>query len=101
MSYSISEPSILHSPSILLWSSITETISAIVSSRSLSSSSSFVLLRSFPPITEPEPEFPLPEQLPVSSSKAEAPRFRLAGAPIPPPLTIYIYIVNLRRKWNL
>ena len=86
----------LHSPSILLWSSITETISAIVSSRSLSSSSSFVLLRSFPPITEPEPEFPLPEQLPVSSSKAEAPLFRLAGAPIPPPLTIYIYIVNLR-----
>jgi hypothetical protein len=68
---------------------MTATISAIDSSRSSSSSPSFIFLRSFPTTTEPGPELPLPEQLPLSSSIADAPLLRLTGTPDPPPLEYY------------
>ena len=44
-----------------------------------------VLFLSDPAITDPEPELPLPEQFPLSSSIAEAPLLRLAGVTVPPP----------------
>ena len=75
-------------PSIWLCSSITATISAIASSRPISSSPSFALFLSDPVEIDPAPEFPLPLPLPLSSSTADTPRFRLAGVPGPPPLVL-------------